>query len=391
MNGIDTLVQEVNMEMESGQPAAAPVEPYDLTRWSIERFKGEPKPTRFLVDELIPQGIAGTIYSAGGTGKSTLALDLSLRVAIAETFKTKWLGKYKVQAGGKVLYFSAEEPDEVLHKRIHGLAASIAEEIGEDAETILALAGQNLFLVNLWGSAKQLFDVKSTSISTTDEYKRIYATVQAGGVKLVIFDTRSRLSGAEGAGNAVVSQEVAHYEKLAADFGATVLILHHTNKNSYDGDSHAGAAQRGESAFLDCLRFGLYLQPMTPDVAGQNGIDEAERSKYLMVTHSKSNYTAMQEPIILRRDGWSFELTDMKPKSSSEERKAKREAVDMAAVVEVVQARPMIFKADLIKALSAKLSFHKARAAIQNAVEAGLIIETDGGRGKKQYDIPRTV
>ena len=275
----------------------------------------------------------------------------------------------------------------MLHKRIHGLAASIAGEIGEDAENILAIAKKNLFVVDLWGSAKQLFDVKSNSISPTEEYNRIYATVQAGGVKLVIFDTRSRLSGAEGAGNAIVSQEVAYYEKLAADFGATVIILHHTNKASYSNETHSGAAQRGESAFLDCLRFGLYLQPMTDIIAGQNGIDEAERSKYLIVMHSKSNYTAMQEPIILHRDGWRFDLTDMKPKTTGDERKAKREMADMMAVVDVVKAKPMIFNAELIKALTGKLSFHKSRTAIKNAVEAGLIIETDGGRGKKQYDL----
>jgi RecA-family ATPase len=390
MSFIDAAIEEVNAEIETGIPIEAPVEPYDLARWTIGRFKGEPAPVRFLVDGLIPQGIAGTIYSAGGSGKSTLALDLGIRVAIAEVFKTNWLGKYGVQTGGKVLYFSAEEPEEVLHNRIHGLAASIAGEIGEEMGYVLRLAGENLFIVNLWGSAKQLFEVKTNSISPTDEYKRIYSTMQAGGVKLVIFDTRSRLSGAEGAGNAIVSQEVAHFEKLAAKFGATVLILHHTNKSSYGNDTHSGAAQRGESAFLDCLRFGLYLQTMTDEVAAQNGIGEADRPQYLIVSHSKGNYTTMQEPIILHRDGWRFDLTDIKPKTSSDARKAKREAADMAAVVEVVQVRPKISQQDLNKAISGKVSYHKARAAIKNAVETGLILETDGGRGKKQYELPRT-
>jgi RecA-family ATPase len=243
--------------------------------------------------------------------------------------------------------------------------------------------------VNLWGSAKQLFEVKTNSLEPSGDYWQIYNTLRGGDFKLCVFDTRSRLSGAEGSGNALVSREVSFYEKLAADFGCTVLILHHTNKISYSGDGNAAAAQRGESSFLDCLRFGIHLQTISEDCAANNGIPLENRFKYLTVTQSKSNYTTIQEAIILEREGWHYSLTDLKTKTTRDERKAKQEQADIDAAVEVVQSRPMITQADLIKAFSGKLSFHRARAALVNAVEAGAVIETGGGCGKKkQYDTP---
>jgi regulatory protein RepA len=391
MNPIEALIEDVNIETETGTQAAEPVKPYDLSQCSVSRFKGEPEETKFLVSGLIPQGIAGTLYSAGGSGKSTLALDLSLRVAIANDNPTKWLGKYDVPEGGRVLYFSAEEPEAVLHKRIRGLAESLASEIAKDLDTVLSTAGENLYLKNLWGSTKQLFNVKSNSITATEEYNRIYETIKKYQPRLVIFDTRSRLSGAEGAGNAIVSQEVAFYEKLSADFGCTVLVLHHTSKQSYDGNTSAQAAQRGESAFTDCLRFGMYLQILTEEQAKANGIAESERWKYLVVTHSKANYTTIKEPIILLRDGWHFELTDLKPKTTREERKVKDESEDIEKVIRAVKDTPAIIQSELTKVLrETGLSFHRAREAVKNAVEIGAVNEAEGKQGRKTYSISET-
>jgi regulatory protein RepA len=360
--------------------------PYDLSKWSLSRFNGEPNPMKFLVSDLIPLGVAGTFYSAGGIGKSTLALDLCIRVAIAEEIQTLWLGKYDVLSGGKVMYLSAEDPEIILHERIHGLQRALSQEIGKDLGVLQSIAAKNLFIGNFWGSASKLFDIKGSAITPTDEYSRTYETLRTENVKLIVFDTRSRLSGAEGSGNAIVSQEVSYFEKLAADFGLTVLILHHTSKHSYGGNVSPQAAQRGESAFVDCLRFGLYLQPVSAEIANVNGIAEEDRFKFLVVSHAKSNYTAIQHPIILYRDGWRFTIADLQWNATREDRKAEETDKDIETVFNMVKKNPKCTQRGLIKLLKGCLSSHRIRKALQKALELKRIKEKKGDRGSKLYE-----
>jgi RecA-family ATPase len=362
-------------------------EGYDLSRWSLSRFSGEPEAAKFLVTDLIPKGIAGTLYSAGGTGKSTLALDLSLRVAIAGTIPTTWLGKYPVEPSGPILYLSAEEPEDILHRRIKGLSDAIGAETGMSGGELQEIAAPNLFMFNCWGKPQQLFEIKNNAITQTNEYKRILETLIKHKIGLLVIDTRSRLSGAEGAGNAIVAQEVAFYEQWAAQSGATVLILHHTNKASYDGLSHAQAAQRGESAFNDCLRFGLYLQPMSEASASNNGIPDDERKNYLTVTHAKSNYTRIQEPLILHRIGWSFNLTDFKPKPVREELQARQDEEDLAKTIQAIREDPGISQRGLIEKLKGSLSQQRILKSLKNPVASEYILSTPGERGAFRYTL----
>jgi len=92
-------------------------EPLDLSLWTVDRFRGEPEEPKYLVDPFIPLGLAGTVYGMGGAGKSTLILDLSVRIAVADAIPSKWLDSFDVRTGGKVLYISAEEPEARLHMR----------------------------------------------------------------------------------------------------------------------------------------------------------------------------------------------------------------------------------------------------------------------------------
>lgn len=387
MEKLELLARESMQEVDGTEPlpitSAAPL---DLSQWTLERFRGDPPERKFLVDQFVPQGIAGTLYSAGGTGKSTLALDLSIRIAVADVIPTKWLNKFDVLAGGKVLYFSAEEPEDELHNRIKSIIAAIATETETPFDVLWPLCLKNLFVVNLWGTAKQLFDVKATSLEPSRDYWQIYNTL-SNDFKLCVFDTRSRLSGAEGSGNALVSREVSFYEKFAADFGCTVLILHHTNKTSYSGDGNAAAAQRGESAFLDCLRLGIHLQTISEDVASANGIPSEDRFKYLAVTQAKTNYTAKADSIIVEREGWHYSLTDMKAKTTTGERKAKEEAADIEKIVVVVKENPGINQRGVIAKRPPGMSLHGAREALMNAVDLERIVETTGARAAKCYNV----
>ncbi len=310
---------------------------------------------------------------------------MAIRVAIADKYPSFWLGKYKIEEGRKVAYVSAEEPEPVLHKRLLGIAGAIAQELYISRDDVLALALQNLTIINVWGKVRDLFKIDSNSITPTDEYYRILSTLLNNDIGLLIIDTRSRLSGAEGAGNAIVSREVAFYEQWAAKSGATILILHHTSKASYGGTISAQAAQRGESSFIDCLRFGIYLQHLPEEIAAKNDVEESERLKHLIVFHAKSNYTEIQEPFVIRRDGWKFELTPIKPKSSREEKKSRQGQEDLEIVINAIKENPGINHRGLIKQLDGKLSQSRVTAAVHCAHSVGSITYTPGPRNSNQY------
>jgi|GEM_PF-4975382 RecA-family ATPase len=396
-NELGKMIDETNREFDGGERSQAKAmhdprqaEPLDLSRWTLDRFRGEPEETKYLVADFVPLGIVGTIYSMGGAGKSTLTLDLSVRVAITDVIPSKWLDKFDVLSGGKVLYFSAEEPETILHKRVRSICEAIAEETGTGFERLWELCKRNLYVVNLWGTAKQLFEVKTISLEPSSDYWSIYNTIRGGDFKLCVFDTRSRLSGAEGAGNALVSREISFFEKIASDFKCTVLILHHINKASYAGGTNAAFAVRGESAFLDSLRLGVHLQTIPEECAAQNGVAEADRFKYLMVTQSKSNYTAIQEPLILLREGWHYSLTELKAGTTRGEQNARQEEQDTETIIETVRQNPRTNQRGLIELLKGRIPMHRVREAIKNALAIEKIIEVDGERGSKLYEAAET-
>lgn len=381
------------LSLLNGSPVLAPgsvLDPYRLEDWSISRFQGDPPVTKFLVEDFLPLGIAGTIYSPGGTGKSTLALDLALRVSIAHSLPTPWLGRFQVPVGGSVLYLSAEEPEEVLHRRVFALSDVLGEEVGLSGEAVRDLVDKRLSLVNLWGKVEPLFRISATTLDPTPEYERVRVTLleleKVAKVRLIVFDTRSRLSGAEGAGNGLVSREVTYFEKLACEFGATVLILHHTSKASYAGGMAANQAVRGESAFLDSLRFGVHIQGLSADEAREMEISEEERARYLVVSNSKQNYTELKAPIVLRREGFRFIPTDLAPRPEKGERKAQQEKKDMEKIRGLVLKEPGRSQNHLLhEAMKRGVSMNRGREALKNAEAIGLIEVRGGERGAKLY------
>ncbi len=393
MSRLTDTLPPVNFGSLNGVNHTLPIvnPPFDFEGWRISRFAGTPPPMKYLVRDFIPAGIAGCLYSPGGTGKSTLALDLAIRVAIAPIISSLWLGTFPVTLGGTVVYFSAEEPEDVLHRRFQSLCNAIAEENLVRNDLVFAEAEKNLFLANLWGKVNTLFDITNTSLVASDEYRKVQDVLEKlkdrGPVRLIVIDTRSRFSGAEGAGNALVSREVALFEKLAFESGATVLILHHTNKASLQG-GNAMAAQRGESALLDCLRFGIYLQTLSEEAARAQGISDEDRKKYLVITNSKQNYSEIQGPVVVRREGFQFSKSDALPKGKVGAKSDLREKAEMDAMMKMIRINPGLSQIKLVQAaqqLPQTISMKRGREALRNLEDLEMVRVLDGPRKAKLY------
>ena len=375
------------MKETSTSPLNSLVSHYDTASFSIERFQGPPPELIYLVPGIMPLGTAGTLYGTGGTGKSIIALSLSIQVAIAHKIQSKWLGAYPIETGGLVAYFSAEDSEDELHRRVHGLCGAIGKANGLTGEEVQNLSKDNLRLVNLWGSGTTLF--KSGSLEPTAEYRRIRKTLdrlkRRGHVRLIVIDTRSLLSGIEGGGNAAVAKEVSYYQKMARDYKATVLIVHHTNKAGSASADNPAMAVRGEAAFLDNLRFGIYLNSVPLDDIDVTHAHDP--MSYTKLTVSKLNYGKMPSPIIICRDGYWFSTENTKAPVTPVSKKEKTRQKNMDQVLSIIRQTPNISQQDVITAAKAtsRISAKRCREALEKLDEVQMISFQVGERGVKRY------
>lgn len=356
----------------------------DLGTCSITRFGDKPEPLKFLVDKFIPTGVSGTMYSQGGLGKSTLCLDLSIRAALSEKYKIKWLEKYGVNYCGKIFYLSAEEPDNILAERFYGIVNVISKELDVPIEELKETLKKNLFIKNTSTDAERLFEsIKNgNDIECAPFYHSLqntFKTEDEQELGLLVIDTRSRYSCAEGLGNVVVAKEVSLYEKLAQMFRCTVMILHHTNKKSYSFDNSSSAgASRGETAYLDSLRLGIHLKKLKPEILPVYKIPKSDSSNYIVVENSKQNYAEVIPPFVIKRSGYKFSMTTIDPNTKASAEKSKKNMEAVEALMEIIRERDGLNISELTE--ESGLSARQIKKAIEECEDNDLVYTQKGGK-----------
>lgn len=168
---------------------------------------------RFLLDDVLPAGVLAEIHGAPGTGKSFLALAMSLSVTTGVPF----LGHNARQ--GQVVYVAAE--------RFTGLR----RRIGAWSQTH---GHPSLAAMHVMNEAVNLIDGNEA---------RAFADVVSRLVPrpaLIVLDTLSRcLAGVDENSQRDMTKVVGSIERVRQATGATVLLIHHTRK--------AGDLERGST------------------------------------------------------------------------------------------------------------------------------------------------
>ena len=127
-----------------------------------------PPPLEFILPGFIPGTVAGLV-SPGGTGKSFFALELACAVAGGQDAN---LLKLPVTGQGPVLYLAAEDPPEILHKRLHHIARYMPESIME-------AVNENLLVIPVLASGINVLE---------PEWIAAIAS-RATGCRLIVLDT----------------------------------------------------------------------------------------------------------------------------------------------------------------------------------------------------------
>lgn len=192
--------------------------PYELKNKSEIKFPLEYlcditlEPDEWLVNSLIPLNGIGFLAGPSGSGKSFLALDWALRIALGY----KVLGQSSKACG--VIYVAAEGANGV-RKRIIGWCAHNKT----NREHRLALIGNAPDL-------RQDGDISSLLASISKAGERF------DHIGLIVIDTFSQsLAGADENASNDMSKAMKNAGRIAKETGAFVLMVHHTGKEVKKG------------------------------------------------------------------------------------------------------------------------------------------------------------
>ncbi len=227
------------------------------------------KPREWLAEGLIPLNTVTLFSGDGGTGKSLLSLQLAVSVAAGRA----WIGK--PVADGAVIYMSAEDDDDELHRRLDDiLKAGKCTYDDLKGLTMRSLAGEDALLA-----------VDSQmNLMRTELFKELDARAADEAPTLIVIDTLADVYPANENDRAKVRQFIGILRGLALKRRCAVLLLGHPSLTGLN----SGSGSSGSTAWNNSVRSRLYLSRIT-----DNGF-EADPDRRVMTT-MKANYGRIGE------------------------------------------------------------------------------------------------
>ena len=278
MKGADFLKANFDEFAEDDEPMPQPT--IDFPRVSISDIYSAPSPEpAFVWAGRIPRGHVTLLGAHGGTGKSMLALQLSVAVACGADF----LGASTEQ--GRVLFFSGEDGGPVLRHRLGFIAAHFDAQPDDLAKSLTILDATDE--PALYREVSQ-FGIKTGK--PTPGFNRLAEIIGKVQPSLIVVDNASDVFEASENDRASVRGFLRQLRQLFPDGSAppAVLLLAHIQKQAV---ANRGAeSYSGSTAWHNSARSRLALA--APDK------NDPTR---LLLTHDKNNLGKLAEPLHLAR------------------------------------------------------------------------------------------
>ncbi len=219
-----------------------------VIRPSIAFSKILPLPV-YILPSLRPRTV-GLVVAQESTGKSFLALEIGL----AKVSGCDITGIGITGSGNGVVYFSKEDPPEIIEERLQSIKPFLPEEARGRAD--------GLEIVSLYGKSETLASEKSTV-----NEKLIRQIVKSGSYKdLLIFDTLRKFHDLEENSSGEMKVLLEIFDRIALETGAAVLLIHHTNKSAnLNGQQGDQSSARGSNAIVGNTRWSLHLETVKDD------------------------------------------------------------------------------------------------------------------------------
>ena len=298
-----------------GEPPIA-----DLNWFSAADLAGKPVPARgWFVRDMIPDRTVTLLGGDGGTGKSQIALQL----AVAGVIGAEWLGQLPEQ--GPVVFASAEDDRDELHRRLSDIAASHGVSLAKLNDFHLAsLAGRDAVM----GAPDKAGIIRETAV-----WRGLLERVEAVKPRLAVVDTLADVFAGNENARGEARQFIGQLRGLAIEHKCAILLLNHPSLSGLA----SGAGTSGSTAWSNSVRSRIYFER----AKGEDGIEIDPDLRVLRVM--KANYGPVGAELrvrwakgVFRLDGQSVGAFDR----LAADAKAERVFLDLLAEFER-QGRPM--------------------------------------------------
>ena len=229
-----------------------------LTDWTADRYAGAAPPIEWLCDGTVPLGIPVLFASMGGLGKSFMALDLALSIAVGVVSGVSGrniLGGAVVQRGTAVV-LSAEDGKDSIHRRL--------EQI--DPQRHRLSAPGNLIVVPMpeCGGPRPLIGHDGKTFVVTEAFDDLCAQLrQIPDLRVVIIDPLQAFVSSDVNADPAAAQFMwSTFARLCAETGCTLICAHHMRKEGsakINTPEEAREAIRGTTALVDGARLAYAL------------------------------------------------------------------------------------------------------------------------------------
>jgi RecA-family ATPase len=219
---------------ERNKPASEPpvLQAIDYSSWRVSE---PPPPQRWTVTDRIPENQVCLFSGHGGTGKSTIALDLA--AAHTAPYRNDWLGS--TADPGPAFFLDAEDPPDVIHRRLHAQCLTRQcdfPDLISGGLQIFSLVGKDAVL----GS----FDPKTSKITPTPLYEQLIKQIEQIKPRQIILASAANMFAGNENDRPQVTQFINLCSALAiAAGGSVVLISHPSRAGLADGSGYSGSTQ----------------------------------------------------------------------------------------------------------------------------------------------------
>jgi hypothetical protein len=268
----------IHIDVETHGPLVAPApiaqidaaDEWSIEHWGLDHFARDIPARRWLVDGLIPLSTAGIFAAPGDAGKSMLALRLAYTVAccpaptatmnspagIADT--ARFFGQ-PVTARGSVVMLTAEDDDDEVTRRLAAISSGATRNrVKGDGRKLLVVPMPSA------GGVRAIMTSNAQGPQLTPFWHKLRAQLLAvPDLKLIILDPLSSFVAANlDNDNMAGAALMGLLGNLAAETGATIMMLHHFNKGGSTKITSLGDARsaiRGASSLVDNARWALAM------------------------------------------------------------------------------------------------------------------------------------
>ncbi|MGA2648275.1 MAG: AAA family ATPase, partial [Candidatus Sulfotelmatobacter sp.] len=211
---------------------------------SIGQFCNRPEvEVNWLVEGLLERGANGAIVAEPKVGKSWLAADLAISIALGVPF----LG-FKVPQPVKVAFVSREDNPTQTNKRLRALFAA---KNGGD---------RNGFDKRVWMNTRE--EMKQLLLDNPDQFAQLLADLRIVKPEFLLLDVMNTLHERDENDNREMRQVFARLEEIQREIGCSIGLCHHYNKN---GAGSMTQRIRGSSAIAGWCEWMIGIEIEDPE------------------------------------------------------------------------------------------------------------------------------